>query len=165
MPTNALLINTPTATDPATVRASIVPAPLNFAADWRIAAEKPGEVTLTNIKIDRATPETIRIAAAEIANVFKGTPLTPLPAQAVKGSSILLQLNAVGASTADSGDIFYYPFSAHLVLKVPHGMSVTSEDIDMMLVHLLGAMSETGEAANDNRVDGLLRGVVKPIDL
>lgn len=159
-------IPSPTATSPATTRTAIAPQVTNYGADFRVVSEKPGEVILSNINADRATPEVIRIAWSEVADVFKGSKVTPTARAIKSGTSVLVQLNAVMQYIDDAGiNIDNYPIGAHLVLKVPSGVAVNYEFIIVMIQTLLGSLHETGDATPHDRVEALLRGILKPKDL
>jgi len=164
-------IYTNTATSPATdTRDTIIPEPLNFAADYRVLKEAGGEVVLTNINCPLTNPETIRIAFSEIADVFKGAAIEPsgdtmssMGSQAWrKGASILVQMNGVGVASADSA---LFPYSAHLVLKIPYGADPEADDVVAIVNRLLGSLYDTGSDDPTARLDALLRGVLTPADL
>lgn len=162
-----------TATMPVTPSRSITAAPINYRADWRVISEKAGEVVMTDILRDLALPETIRIASAEIADIFKGSPIeAPVvlggTGSAIKkGISILIQLNGISTITNGTSQDGY-PFQAHLVLKIPLGgrqETITAANIDSIVGRLLGHLYSTGEGSTTNRLEALLRGSLVPTDL
>jgi len=156
---------TNTATSPATDPRSFEPDPLNFGADWRVVAESAGEVVLANINAPISEPEQIRVAFSDITDVFKGTKVGPgeLPADSRAGTSLLIQLTGTGRAN-DANDTLY-PYSAHLVMKLPNAPSPTVANIEFILNRLLGALYDTGEADPDSRLSALIRGAITPVEL
>lgn len=156
--------NTPTT--PVTER-EFAPDPLNFGADYRVLREGANEVVLTNISAPLNDPETIRVAFTEIADVFKGTSVEPtssaIPDNVAmkRGCSLLVQMNGVGADTNGAR----FPYSAHLVLKVPYGPDPEAADIEKILQRLIGTLYSTGDEEMTSRVDSLLRGALAPSEL
>lgn len=158
--------NTPTV--PVTpARTADAPQPINFGEDFRVLREAPGEVVLTNIHAPIQNPETIRIAFSEIADVFKGTSIEAntdavnMNSGMKRGCSILTQMTGVGV---DANGV-RFPYSAHLVLKIPYGPEPTWTSVAQVISRLMGSMYDTGEATIETRMDGLLRGVLTPPDL
>jgi len=154
-----------TATSPVTPTRAFPPAPINFGADWRIIRDTGTEILLTNLLSPMDQPEQIRVAYSEISDIFKGTGLTAKSTSAVtqntKGASILIQLTGMGNDAAG----LLYPYSAHLVLKVPFGTDPAASDITMIIKRLLGSLYATGSDSCVSRVEGLIRGSLKPIEL
>jgi len=164
---DGLLIGyTNTATSPATTGRGLDPDPINFGVDWRVTSESAGEVVLTNINAPLNEPEQIRIAWSEIADVFKGTKVGPgdLSADSRSGTSVLVQLTGVGRSQNDSDEPLY-PYSCHLVLKLPNAPAPTVENVLFMIERLLGTLYDTGEVDPDSRIASLLRGAITPVEL
>lgn len=161
------VFNTNTATDPATPSRELTPAPLNYGADYRVVSEKQNELVLANIQTSLTEPEKIRIAFAEIKDIFSGTGIDPAQAfqspntEMSRGCSILVQLTTVFKDTNGAR----FPVSAHLVLKVPYGAQPTTDNIKTVLVRLLGALYEQGDLDLANRLNGLLRGAITPAQL
>jgi len=155
-----------TATSPATVR-DLDPEPVNWGADFRVSKETGSEAIFTNISCPVDKPETIRVAFAEIKDVFKGTPIDPTtnalaPTGIVsRGCSVLVQLNMV----VTGEDSVAYPVSAHLVLKLPYGAAPSADNVSELVQRLMGTLYDTGETAPDTRLEGLIRGAMTPPDL
>jgi hypothetical protein len=156
-----------TPTDPATGTRTINPVPVNFAADYRVVSEKPGEVVLTNISAPLGSPQSVRISFSEIADVFKGTPVE-VPAEADSlnarqkaGMSLLVQVTGC----AVSGEVQQFPYSAHLVLKLPYGPEPGYADVIDLVELLLGTLYETGLTTAETRLDSLMHGSLTPPDL
>jgi len=163
-----VIANTDTATSPVTgARADIAPVPTNYAADWRVVSEKPGEVIVTNITAPVTKPETLRFAWSSVADVFKGSPLmasgVELAGDSKAGVSILVQLNTVGYDSGATAALF--PVSANLVLKIPCGPAPTAADVLVLIKRLLGHLYGTKDTTIATRMDSLLRGVLTPVEL
>lgn len=161
-----------TATSPVTGARALVPEPLNFNADWRITSETANEVVLTNINVPVNCPEIIRVAFTEIADVFKGTKINPQDGLMTAGSldrrgaSILVQLSGgLWADEQVGENAVLYPYSAHLVVKVPVGIPINGATVWSILQKMFGALYETKATLPDTRVASLLRGALTPIDL
>lgn len=160
---------TNTATNPATGERDFDIAPINFGSDFRVLREGSNEVVLTNINAPMTEPETIRFAFSEIADVFKGTPIEKptdvnngvYAGGLSRGCSLLVQMNGVG--TDENGARF--PYSAHLVLKVPYAPDTDADNIEFMLKRLIGSLYETGATTPDSRLASLLRGALTPTEL
>lgn len=154
-------------TSPATGPRSLAPEPLNFADDFRVIAELPNEVVLANINAPVTQPEQIRFAFSEVNDIFKGTKIDAsgsgltVTGNLRKGCSVLVQSSGVGLD-AESNP---FPYSAHLVLKVPYGPEPTGANIIDILERLLGALYETKATSAEGRINALIRGALTPKDL
>lgn len=158
-----------TATNPVTADRNIAANKLNFNANYRVVSEAANEVVLANLSAPLDAPETIRVAWSDITDIYKGTKVCA-PTQtdgntiSLRGVSILLQVNGAVYDTG-TGTGIYFPYSAHLVLKVPVGLTITGSVILSMLGVLMGSLFETGDADVTDRVASLLRGSLAPPDL
>lgn len=151
-----------TAMNPVPTRTGITPAKINYAADWRVVSEGPGEVVLTNIKTTGDFPETLRVAFSQVADVFKGTSLSAPEGGAnalsnKTGVNILVQANLVGVDEYGT----YWPVQAHLVLKAPT-VAMTGATLEEVVERLLGHLFETGASTPETRLNALLKGAVQP---
>lgn len=143
-------------------------AVLNLGADFRVKSTQPGrEVILTNITSPTDQPERIRIAYADVNNIYTGTGIeASVFSPTKKGVSILAQLTEV-LSVTDSVDAAYrvdLPLSYHLVIKVPNSAYVTGEVVQSGIGRLLSGLFDTGSTEVD-RLDAILRGSLLPSDL
>lgn len=162
-----------TATIPVTPERSLNPVPLNYASDWRVASEGPGEIVLSNIVSGVNEPLTLRIAFSEINDVFKGTKVRPNTTAGDlnrQGASVLVQLAGTAFDPAQSAaNVQRFPWSAHLVLKLPYGAmfsgGMEADDVLSILNGLLGSVYEQGEGEPQHRLDALLRGALRPVAL
>jgi len=158
---------TDTTTSPATGVRSFGPVPINYAADWRIVSEKPNEIVMTNITSPLDNPEKIRIAYSEVNDIFKGSDLALDPSAAVnsqakKGASILIQLTT---GAVDSVTGLTFPFSAHIVLKMPLGAAPGNTEFGTVMNRLLGHFYDTQATSSASRLAALLRGSLEPVGM
>lgn len=163
----------PTETSPVTPSRSLGITPVNFGADWRVVAEKPGEVVLVNIKDPVVGAAQLRCAYSLVDDVFKGSTLEAPGADvngdipSKKGISILCQLTG-SAKSGVANQEEMYPWSAHFVLRVPVGANPVGADlygVNTILGYLVGTLFETGSADMVARLDSLLHGALKPVDV
>lgn len=140
---------------------------LNFAKDWRIKQNSPGEVVLTNITSPVDRPEQIRMACSNIANVYSGSGIEPsLAAPTKRGISVLAQVTEI-ISVTDDADPDYrvdLPVSYHVVIKIPANENLTAAMIQEGLGRLVSTMFETG-STQLTRIEALVRGSLVPSDL
>lgn len=162
---SAILVSQMTDTVPVTGIRAISPHPINFGADWRVVSESASEVILTNIGNPLDSPEQIRIAWSEIPDVFKGTKYVAPTAVKTKGTSVLIQLTG-GLKSSDDPVQTIFPYSAHLVLKVPNGPSdMDAAGINNILSHLLGTLYDTKATEPDSRIESILHGALTPPEI
>lgn len=159
--------NLNTATSPATGTRAINAEPINYNADWRVVDQKANEVTLVNLRSNLDQPMKLRAAWSEIPDIFKGSGVEPLDGSfngnaKRKGVSVLMQLT--GADSDENG-VGPFPWSAHLVLKVPTGGGVDHENVLYILKSLLGHLFDTGLVDPASRIESILRGALTPVDL
>lgn len=137
---------------------------LNFATDWRVKSEKPGEeIVLTNITSPSDRPEKLRVAYSDVANVYNGSGIEPsVTAPTKRGVSILCQLTEVITVTDDTAPEYRIdlPVSYHLVIKVPASEHITAADVQTGLGRLLSGLYDTGET-DLTRLNAILRGSLK----
>lgn len=143
---------------------------LNFGADYRIkvqeAAKNTSQVVLTNMTSPIDKPETFKVAATEIKDIYKGTSIdVALYSPTRKGVSVLCALNDVytvtDSVTTESYDL---PISGHFVLKVPADANITPAMVDAFLGRLISGLYESGSATTA-RLSAILRGSLIPTDL
>lgn len=133
----------------------------NYATDWRVVTDEPGEAVMVNILQPNTTPESLRCAITDVADVFKGTKISaPEDANKRSGVSILVQNNTVYTDNLEQS----WPITAHIVLRMPNaiadGGSMTTV-INRLLTHLF----EQYQADVENRLAALAKGAAKPKDL
>lgn len=143
-------------------------AVLNLETDFRVKASQPGkEVTLTNITSPIDQPERIRIAYADVNNIYGGSGIEPsLFAPTKRGVSILAQLTEVLSvtDTVDSTFRVDYPVSYHVVIKAPSASYITGPVIQAGLGRLLSCLYDTGSLTT-GRLEAILRGSLLPSEM
>jgi hypothetical protein len=122
---------------------------------------------MSNINAPLDNPEKVRIAYSEVADIFKGSDLVLDPSnsansQLKKGCSILVQLTT-GAVDSVTGDTF--PFSVHVVLKMPFGCAPGNAEFGVVMNRLLGHFYDTLATSSASRLASLLRGSLQPVGL
>lgn len=154
-----------TPTNPVPTREGFVPTDVNYAADWRVVSEGPGELVLTNIRTTGELTETIRFAYSEVKDIFKGTNLSANDAgfgtnPNKTGVSILVQANLTGVDGQGNA----WPCSAHLVLKVPQ-ICTSGADLSTMIKRLMAHLYETGADEPLDRLNALIKGALQPVGI
>lgn len=137
---------------------------INFSDDFRVKAEKSGEVVLTNLTTPLDRPETIRIATSDIKDIYSSTDIDPsVYAPSKRGVSILAQITDTLSVTDDTDADFRVdlPVSAHLVIKVPANEYMSAEKVEALVARLTSTLYESG-SSETTRLDGLLRGSLVP---
>lgn len=137
----------------------LYPATVSFA----FAKDDPGEAVYQNVDAALDQPNSIRYAVTTVSNLFKGTPLTPTSGQRVDGLSMLVQVMETWKidDAADALAPYYFPVSAHMVLKVPNDALVTSAVVGPLVRRLLGAVYRNGTDSIDAAINPLLHGIVR----
>lgn len=140
---------------------------INFNEDFRVKAEKSGEVVLVNLTTPLDRPEQIRIATSDIKDVYMSTDIDPsVYAPSKRGVSILAQITDT-LSVNDSTDADFrvdLPVSAHLVIKVPASEYISADKVEALVARLISSLYETG-SNQATRLDSLLRGSLVPRDI
>lgn len=140
---------------------------LNFAADWRVKTDTPGEVVISNLTSPVDRPERIRVSQADVSNVYTGTDIDPsVYAPSRRGTSVLCQLTET-FSVTDTTDADYrvdLPVSVHLVIKVPNSEFLTTDMVQASIGRLVSGLYDTGSETT-TRLAAILRGSLKPSDL
>lgn len=140
---------------------------VNYAADFKVKSDEPGEVILTNLTSPVVYPEKIRISVSDVSNVYTGSSIEPsLFSPTKRGTSLLVQLTEVWkvSDTVDPNLEIALPVSAHLVIKVPNHELVTPAAVETLLGRLVSGLYETGSQTT-TRLTALLRGSLKPSDI
>lgn len=140
---------------------------VNYAADFKVKSDEPGEVILTNLTSPVVYPERMRISSSDVANIYAGSSIEPsLFAPTKRGTSLLVQLteNWKVTDTADPNYEIALPVSAHLVIKVPNHELITPAAVQTLVGRLISGLYETG-SQDTTRLTALLRGSLKPSDI
>lgn len=139
---------------------------VNFAKDFKVKSEEPGEVLLTNLTSPVVYPEKIRISVSDVANVYNGSSVEPsLFAPTKKGTSLLVQVTEIFKVTDSvTSQEVALPVSVHFVVKVPNHELVTPTIVENLIGRALSCLYDTG-VSTTTRLTALLRGSLKPSDI
>lgn len=138
---------------------------VNFASDYRITSETPGEIKLTNLTSPLDRPESVRIAYSVIPDVYKGSGISSsVQPPSTKGVSILCQVTNVYRDTTVTTAPIDLPVSLHLVIRVPAHSSINAGLVLGHLGRLVSGLFDTGSTAA-SRLESLLRGSLQPSGL
>lgn len=148
----------------ATAVATLQPATLDYDVDFAkkdSKAENTLIITNTTSPLDR--PENIRYAVSRVNNIYSGSGLEAgFQAPNRAGVSVLVQDTTVLTVVDDAGNRYDYPFSAHLVLKVPFSEVVTDTVLNTVLNRLIGACYEKSGTSAGPRISKMIRGALTP---
>lgn len=144
---------------------TIQPASLSFDTDFaKKEASDANSCIITNVTSPYDRPETIRYAISRISNIYSGSGLEAgYQAPNRAGTSLLIQdVTILTSEDAATGIRVDYPFSAHLVLKIPYSAVVTDAVLNTVLARLLGACFEKSGSTPGPRLSKLIRGALIP---
>lgn len=140
---------------------------LNYSADFVVTEDSANKIVAANKTSPVDQLETFRVQSAKIADVYKGTPISPSAfAPSREGISIVAQVNDVLRVT-ESTDPSYQvdlPISAHVVVKVPLNALVTADHVQSVIGRALSLFYNSNDATT-GRIGNLLRGSVTPSGL
>lgn len=140
----------------------IQPATINYSADFAKKTADASSVVIANLTSPLDRIETIRYAAQRVSNIYSGANIEPGYYSPVKsGMSILIQDNTVLTDEVD-GVRVDYPFSAHIVMRVPLSAVVTESVLNAVINRLIGACYEQSGTTPAPRLNKLIRGAVLP---
>lgn len=142
-------------------------ANLNWPVDF-VATEKSAmKFSAANKTSPADQLETVRVQAAEIADVYKGTSIDPSAyAASRKGISIVAQINDI-LRVSESTDVTYQvdlPISAHMVLKVPLNSNITADQVMAVAARCISLLFNSNDVLS-TRIANLLRGAMTPLGL
>lgn len=140
---------------------------LNYAADFRVKSDEPGEAIITNLTSPIDCPEQLRFCMSDVKDIYKSSGIdASLWAPSKRGVTILTQLTDVWTVT-DSTDSSYrvdLPIEGHLVLKIPANELVTADMIKAFAGRVCSGLFNTGVIDSD-RLKSMIRGSLLPKDL
>ena len=129
------------------------------AGSYGVAIDDPGQTVLVAVDGDLDTPNRIRYAVTNVADVFKGSDASPKSGQRVDGLSVLCQVTETWKVTeSETGSSYYLPMSAHLVIKLPIDANISSTDLAGLVARLVGTL-DRGEKGIADNIASLTRGV------
>lgn len=138
--------------------------------------QRAGEVVLTNLASPLGRPEKVRVAIENIADVYKGTDISPaFETQNKSGKSLVLQVTnsftktyTDGVSSCCCGDNEQVlPLATHIVWKYPDDADVTVDMLQEELERLISTLDRPNSSGNvdiKTTLASLMRGGVSAID-
>lgn len=139
-------------------------APLNYAVDFAVVQDTPGEVKISNVTCPTDRPELMRFAVSEVRDIYKGANIDPnLYTPSRRGVSLVVGLSSVYSitDTANASYTAAVPISGHIVLKMPNNQLLTGQMIKDFLARLTDGMFNTG-VVDTTRLQSLFRGSLRP---
>lgn len=152
-------------TDTITATKSVAIPDLDYAHDFHVTQDVPGEVILTNITSPLDRGESIRFAITNVKDVYANTGVDPaFQAASHQGVSLVVQVNDTwryedsATPTASKVDL---PISAHLVIKAPKTSFLGADDYLSITKRVYSLLFGTG-AITSARLMMLLKGALDP---
>lgn len=147
-------------------RPTITAMTQNYVDGWTVTKNQPQEAVLSCSTSPLEAVPTMRFARTTISNLYSGTNLeSRLQGPSRKGLSTLAQINDFRQVVDSEGNVFYLPYSAHVVFKTP----VTDEDpannVTGLFAELIGTLFEQDSATPNTRINSLIRGNLLPATL
>lgn len=144
-------------TSSGTALTPLAPAPGSYG----FTVDDPGQAVMKNVVNGLDQPNTIRYSLATVADVFKGSDVSAAAGQRADGLSILAQITESWKVTDSvTGEAYYLPVSAHMVLKVPVDANVTGALLAALVARLAGAL-DRGTTDMAEVLTSLSHGVVR----
>lgn len=153
--------------DTATTATTLARGPLNFGADFRLKVDKSGEMTLVNITSPFDRPEEILMNVSNIANIYDKTSIDPsVHAPNRRGVNLYTKITDIYKVTDDTDPSFeqHLPLSVSIVIRAPQSEYISAAHVQTVLARCVSALYDTG-ASTTTRLNGILRGALKPSDL
>jgi len=154
----SLDLGTGQATSSATAVTPLAPT----SGAYGFAIDDPGNTIMKNVTGNLDQPNAIRYSVTPVADVFKQSDLTPRPDQRTDGVSVLVQVTESWKITDSvSGEIYFLPLSAHMVLKAPISAEITGTRLAALVARLVGALDRDASAGINDSLDSIMRGVTR----
>lgn len=152
-------------TDTITTTKNVAIPDLDYAVDFRVSTDVPGEVILTNVTSPLDRGETIRFALTNVKDIYTNSGVDPAyQAASHQGVSLVCQVidtwryADAAAPTAQAIDL---PISAHLVIKAPKTSFLAASDYLSIAQRMFSLLFGTGVVTSD-RLMMLLKGALDP---
>lgn len=131
------------------------------AGSYGYTVDDPGQAVMKNVVNALDQPNTVRCQVATVADVFKGSDVAAAAGQRTDGLSILVQITESWKVTDSvTGDVYYLPISAHMVLKIPVDANITGALLQALVTRLVGSL-DRGAADVADSLTSLSHGVVR----
>lgn len=139
----------------------------NWTADYRVAADKAGDVELVCIKTPLDATSQAIFKSSTVPNIYKGIGAsipTGLRDAMVTGVKLLNQRNEIWTKS-DSTDTVYRvnkPVSCHIVLQVPNDELITVDEVQGLINRTCGQLYEIVDSKGTTRLAAMLRQALTP---
>lgn len=138
---------------------------LDYAHDFRVSQDTPGEVIMINTTSPMDRGETIRFAITNVKDVYTNTGVdAAYQAASHQGVSLVVQVNDTWRyedATAPTASKVDLPISAHLVIKVPKTSFLGADDHLSIAKRVFSLLFDTGSVTSA-RLMTLLKGALDP---
>lgn len=152
-------------TDTITTPKNVAVPDLDFANDFRVTTDVPGEVIMTNVTSPLDRNETIRFALSNVKDIYTNSGVdAAYQAASHQGISLVVQVNDTWryADAADpTAQAVDLPITAHLVIKAPKTSFLSADNYLSIGQRAFSLMFGTGEVTSA-RLMMLLKGALDP---
>lgn len=152
-------------TDTITATKNVAIPDLDYAHDFRVSTDTPGEVILTNVTSPLDRGETIRFAVSNVKDIYANTGVdAAYQAASHQGISLVVQVSDTwrysdpANPTATAVDL---PIGAHLVIKAPKTSFLSANDYLSIAQRAISLLFNTNQVTSD-RLMMLLKGALDP---
>lgn len=142
---------------------------IDFAAGWVVKTIKPNEVILSNKSAPADQPTEIRIAIADVKDIYKGSGINPAYQGANReGISLVVQATTVAreelqdgsGNLADGSYRVDFPYKSWHVIQTPKSALITSAVLEDLKKLVDGALFDS---AGNSNLGNMLKGAINPI--
>lgn len=144
-------------------------AHLNWAADWQVQSEKPGEIVYINANSPSDQIETIRLSYQRVPNIYAGLGVDPKFLPPVRsGVKVYVELRQMWKTTSSTDDTFQVlsPLRTGTSVTIPDYAPVTGlndySDIEAFVRRGFSAIYSPGGLTQVG-LKKLLRGILKKV--
>jgi hypothetical protein len=134
-------------------------------ADYAKTQDEPNEAIVANTtSLEVTSPETVRFACSNVANIYDKTSIDPTMQASVKaGTQVMTELKYfVRATNQISGQEILLPFKGRTVLVIPKFPAVTAEAVEYALKRTHAINYDSDGSIDASRVIELTRGSLLP---
>lgn len=139
-----------------------IPFTQNYAEEYRLLSDSPGEVVMTNVDALIDQPATVRVSQRKVQNVYANSDVDASAYPAVKaGTATLVERREIWAEI-DSEDATYrklLPVKCGITLTVPQNGTIDASMVSDLVLRTLQALFESGDTSTAG-LNALLHGVL-----
>lgn len=152
-------------TDTITTPKNVAIPDLDYANDFHVSRDVPGEVVMTNTTSPLDREESIRFSITNVKDIYTGTSVDPAYfAPSHQGISLVIQVNDTWRyedavdPTAQAIDL---PITSHIVIKAPKTSYIDADNYLSIVKRAVSLAFDTGSVTS-NRLMMLLKGALNP---